>query len=289
MEPYDQMIKDTRRWLGEVDKFASEVTQQQLARLETLERVLRYIILRNETDTHSKTYESVCITFLGNIVLNTGTALISKATDDMSQGKSHFPEILKPKHEEVKGYLRKLEGKIGEIDLVINEIDQELKRRNYKLTEEEKLKVEMLLMDVDAKSQQAKIYFEAGDKTLKSLYSDLESYLSAKRWKAFGWGAAGALGVAIFSPVLLSVMPGAGGGGVLASGARILYGEDTLNPALRFEAGVGLAASGLCLQLKRWYDTRNFCNGLCSIIQNYSVKVDEMKRSLNFDQNYQEL
>ena len=68
----------------------------------------------------------------------------------------------------------------------------QLKRRNYILTEEEKLKVEMLLMDAEAKSQQCKIYVEAGDKTLKSLYSDLESYQSANRWNAFGWGAAGA-------------------------------------------------------------------------------------------------
>ena len=50
----------------------------------------------------------------------------------------------------------------------------------------------MRLMDVDAKSQQAKIYFEAGDKTLKSLYSDIESYQSANRWNAIGWGTAGA-------------------------------------------------------------------------------------------------
>ena len=126
MEAYDQMIKDTRRWLGEVEKFASEVTQQQRARVETSERVLRHIVLQNETDTHNKTYQRVCITFLDNIVLNTGTALISKVTDDMSQGKSRFPEILKKKHEEIKGYLRKLEGEIGEIDLVINEIDEEV-------------------------------------------------------------------------------------------------------------------------------------------------------------------
>ena len=46
-------------------------------------------------------------------------------------------------------------------------------------------------MDAEAKSQQAKNYFEAGDKTLKSLYYDLESYRSANRWNAFGWGAAG--------------------------------------------------------------------------------------------------
>ncbi|XP_044173905.1 uncharacterized protein LOC114958401 [Acropora millepora] len=187
----DQLIKDTRRWLEEVDKLACEVTQQQRARLETSERVLRHMILQNETDTHNETYESACITFLDNIVLISGTALISKATDSISQEKSHFPEILKPKHEEIKGYLRKLEGKIGEIDLVINEIDQELKRRNYILTEEEKLKVEMLLMDVDAKSQQAQIYFEAADRTMKSLYSDMKSYLSASGWDVFGWGAAG--------------------------------------------------------------------------------------------------
>ena len=122
----DQMIKNARRRLEEVDKLACEVTQQQLARLETSERVLRHMILQNETDTHNETYESACITFIGNIVLISGTALISKATDSISQGKSHLPEILKPKHEEVKGYLRKLEGKIGEIDLVINEIDEEV-------------------------------------------------------------------------------------------------------------------------------------------------------------------
>ena len=126
MEAYDQVIKNTRRWLEEVDKLACEVTQQQLARLETSERVLRHIILQNETDTRNETYESVCITFLDNIVLISGTALISKATDSISQEKSHFPETLKPKHEEIKGYLRKLEGKIGEIDLVINEIDEEV-------------------------------------------------------------------------------------------------------------------------------------------------------------------
>ena len=50
----------------------------------------------------------------------------------------------------------------------------------------------MLLIDVDAKSQQAQIYIEAGDKTLKSLYSDLESYISAKTRDTFGCGAAGA-------------------------------------------------------------------------------------------------
>lgn len=126
METYDLMIKDTRRWLGEVDKFASEVTQQQLARLETSERVLRHIILQNETDTHNNTYQRVCITFLDNVVLNTGKALISKVTDDMSQGKSHLPEILKPKNEEIKGYLRKLEGKNDELSLVINEIEEEV-------------------------------------------------------------------------------------------------------------------------------------------------------------------
>lgn len=126
MEAYDQMIKDTRRWLGEVDKLTSEVKQQQLARLETSQRVLQHIILQNETDTHNKTYERVCITFLDNIVLITSAALISKATDNMSEEKSHFPEILKPKNKAIKDYLKELKGKIDEIDLVINEIDEEV-------------------------------------------------------------------------------------------------------------------------------------------------------------------
>ena len=126
MEAYDQMIKDTRRWLGEVDKLTSEVKQQQLARLETSQRVLQHIILQNETDTHNKTYERVCITFLDNIVLITSAALISKATDNMSEEKSHFPEILKPKNKAIKDYLQELKGKFDEIDLVINEIDEEV-------------------------------------------------------------------------------------------------------------------------------------------------------------------
>lgn len=51
---------------------------------------------------------------------------MSKEIDNMHQGESDFPEILQPKHEEIKGYLRKLEGKIGEIDVVINEIEEKV-------------------------------------------------------------------------------------------------------------------------------------------------------------------
>ena len=124
MEAYEQIIEDVRRWLLEADNLASEVTRQQLARLETSERVLRHIRQQNETDTtHNTTYERVCIIFLDNIFLSTSTALISKATDDMSRAKSDLPEILQAKQKQIKGYLRKHEGKIGEIDLVIKEIE----------------------------------------------------------------------------------------------------------------------------------------------------------------------
>ena len=123
MEAHEQMIKDMRRWLVEADKLASEVTRQQLARLETSERVLQHIRLQNETDTHDETYERVFIILLDYIFLSTSTAQMSKATDDMSKEKSDLPKILQAKHKQIKGYLRKLEGKIGEIELVINEID----------------------------------------------------------------------------------------------------------------------------------------------------------------------
>ena len=123
MEACEQMIRDMKLWLREDDKLASEVTRQQLARLETSKRVLRHIRLRNETDTHNETYLRVCITFLDNIILSISTAVISKATDDMSQGKSDLPEILRSRYKEIKSYLRKLDGKIGKVDLVINEIE----------------------------------------------------------------------------------------------------------------------------------------------------------------------
>ena len=123
MEAFEQMIKDTRRWLREVDQLASEVTKQQLARLENLERVVRHIRLQNEKDTHNETYQRVCIIFLQNIIFVTSTALISKARDRMSEGKSDLPDLLQPKDEEIKCYLQNLREKIDEIELVINEID----------------------------------------------------------------------------------------------------------------------------------------------------------------------
>ena len=125
MEAYDQMIKDTRKWLGEVDKLVSEVTKQQLARLETLERALRYVRLQNEADTHTgnETYQMVCVIFLDNIVLTTHAALMSKATHQMSQVKSGLSKLL-PKFGEIKGYLEGLESKNNEIDRVMKQITE---------------------------------------------------------------------------------------------------------------------------------------------------------------------
>ena len=132
MEAFEEMIKDTIRWLGEVEKLASEVTKQQLARLENLERVLWYIGLQKEKDTHNETYQKVCIIFLENIILVTRAAVISKARDHMSQGKSDLPEILQVKDNEMKSYLENVEGKIDEINDVIKEIAE---KASYFFTE----------------------------------------------------------------------------------------------------------------------------------------------------------
>ena len=48
--------------------------------------------------------------------------------------------------------------------------------RDYELTEKEMVKVKRLLLDVEAKSQQAEIYVEAAEKALESLPSEIESY-----------------------------------------------------------------------------------------------------------------
>ena len=126
MEEYEQMIRATRRWLGEADKLVSEVTQQQLARLKAWEQVLTDITLKDETGTHNETYERVCIIFIDNIVLSTRTALISREIHNVIQGKSNFPEILQPKIEEMEAYLKMLAGKNEEIDRVIDEIEKKV-------------------------------------------------------------------------------------------------------------------------------------------------------------------
>ncbi|XP_015773414.1 PREDICTED: uncharacterized protein LOC107351633 isoform X1 [Acropora digitifera] len=289
METYEQMIKDTRQWLREADKVVSEVTQQQLARLETSERVLQHIRLQNETDTHNETYERICINFLDNIVLSTRVALISKATHNMSEGKSDLSEIL-PKIGEIGGYLQELESKKNEIDRVRKQIEEMTESRNYELTRRENERMETLVSRVEHESKRFKNYFNEADKTLTSLHSDVVSYINNKGlsgWNVFLPVAAGAgasaLGVAFF-PVVAPAAAVSGGGffagvGTLKTGVR---GKE-LNVAILFGASVGFAVSGfrLCLQLKRWYATRNFCYRLCSIMQNYSDKVDEMNRLLN--------
>ena len=123
MEEQEKMIRDMRRWLTEADKLASEVTKRQLARLDTSERVLRHIRPQNKTDTHNETYQGICGIFLGNIVLSTRAALISKETDNMSQEKSDPSEIL-PIVGEIKDYLKDLDSKNNEIDRVMNQIEE---------------------------------------------------------------------------------------------------------------------------------------------------------------------
>ena len=123
MEEHEQIVRDMRRWLTEADILASEVTQRQLARLETSERVLRHIRQQSETDTHNETYQGICEIFLDNIVLSTRAALISKETHNMSQEKSAPSEILAIV-EEIKGYLKDLESKNNEIDRVMKQIEE---------------------------------------------------------------------------------------------------------------------------------------------------------------------
>ncbi|XP_015748123.1 PREDICTED: uncharacterized protein LOC107327918 [Acropora digitifera] len=287
MEALEDLIKYMRRWLEEVGKLGSEVTQELLARLATSERVLRHTIPQNPTDTHNAIYQMVCESFIKDVVLSACTALISKAVHHMSQEKSDLPKILQPKVGEIMSYLEDVEGKYNEINPLLNEIKENLEKRNYELTEKEKSYVNRLLMKVETTWQQVKIYVEVAEKALVSLSFDVDSYRreqGVSGWNVFlsviAGAAVGALGVALY-PV---VEPAAAvfGGGIAAGVGSILHQRE-VNHALLFRASLGLAVSGLflCLQLKEWYATRTFCNRLSSIIQNYSDKVDEMKRLLN--------
>lgn len=144
----------------------------------------------------------------------------------MSQGKSDFPAILQPKLRQLKGYLENLEDKNKEIDGGIKEIEEKLKGRNYKLTVEQKFEMEMLLMDVEAKSKQLKTYFEEAEKTLDSLSFEVESYGSSG-WNVFlsvvvGAGAAGAAGLVVSFLPVGAPAAAACGGGIVAGISRYL-------------------------------------------------------------------
>ena len=68
--------------------------------------------------------------------------------------------------------------------------------RDYELTEKERVKVKRLLLDIEAKSQQAEIYIEAAEKVLESLPSEVDSYekeQGVSGWNVFVPAAAGAV------------------------------------------------------------------------------------------------
>jgi len=264
MEAYELLIKDTRRWLSEVEKLDPKSIKNQLARLEISERVLGQIRLQSETGTHNETYQRVCSTFMDNILIITHAALISKATEDLSQGKSDILKTMQPMVEEIKGYLEKLGGKNNGIDLVMKEIEKKLERRNYKLTEEEKFEVEMLLMDVKAKRRQAKIYFEAANKTLESLRSKVISCKNEKGvngWKVFQMVVAGALVGAVGAAFLPAVAP-----------AAAVYGGAAI--------GGGAIGGGAIGGTGRFFYEKQDIKGKCEILEGESVKLQSRLNEL---------
>lgn len=216
-------MNQPRQVLEEVGNLAicSDVTKILLARAETAERVLRQII----------PYQRACAIFMRNFLLGIGTALIEKVLHNVSP---EIPQILQPKIREIKHYLEKLEGINNEIDHVMNEIEEKLKRRNYDLARKEKEELEKLLSIVVFKSEQLKNNFNAADITLTSLYSDVASYKNNKGvsgWKLFLSVAAGAgtgaLGVA-FWPVVAPAVAVCGGAAFFGVG-RIAYEKEANN------------------------------------------------------------
>lgn len=78
----------------------------------------------------------------------------------------------------------------------------QLEMRDYELTEKERIKVKRLLLDIEAKSQQAEIYVEAAEKALESLTSEVDSY--EKKQGVSGWD--------VFVPAVVGTAVGAAAG-----------------------------------------------------------------------------
>lgn len=212
MEANEPVVKFVTQWLADVAKLGFTVTEELLARLKTWDRFLWNMRPQNGI------YQSACTIFIEWILPSIWTTLVSKGMHFMSQGKSDFPPILQPKFRKLKGDIERLKTKINEIDGVISEIEGELKTRSYTFTEDQKLNVEMHLMDVKAKSEQVQVLLEEAEKTMASLFSDLESYRGEEEvsgWKVFlsvfAGAVVGGLGAA-FSPAPVVVVAGLMGG-----------------------------------------------------------------------------
>ena len=105
-----------RQMLGKVGNFGigPEVTKQLLAGAETAERVLRQIM----------SCERAFTIFVGNLFVGIGTALISEIVLNMSRGKSDIPQILQPKIQLIKDYLKELDDIKNEIDRLMKKIEE---------------------------------------------------------------------------------------------------------------------------------------------------------------------
>ncbi|XP_067033078.1 uncharacterized protein [Acropora muricata] len=226
METLEPVVNNYARWLAHAAKLGFNFYYEQLLPiLKTWDRVLSYMRPQNEI------YQRGCAIFQRCIEPMIWTALALTGIDYKSQGESEFPAVLQPMFIQFKGYLANLEAVTNEIVGVINEVEGKLKTRSYRLTEDEKYEVEMLLMDVEAKSEQFNIFFKKAQKTLKCLSSEVESYRreqGVSGWNVFLSVAAGVglggLGVALL-PVVSPAVACYGGGVIGGIGGYLYAGK----------------------------------------------------------------
>ncbi|CAH3139840.1 unnamed protein product [Porites evermanni] len=151
--------------------------------------------------------------------------------------------LLKCCHANLKKTIQEMEKE--ELPKRLHPYIRESKPRKYKLTAEEKFELKMLMRNFKRDLKTTEDKYKDADRALKSLQSELETYLTKE--------------------------------GVLAAGASALIGAG-VGAACGVALIVGASVVSLCplfFSLKGWFDKRELYSKLSLIIRNYSEMANE--------------
>lgn len=176
--------------------------------------------------------QNLCYSVLcgGFMLLKCCYANLKQTIQEME--KEELPKRLHPYVREIRNYFESMEKKLQELDDIATEIwttIRESKPRKYKLNAEEKFELKMLMRNFKRDLKTTEDKYKDADRALKSLQSELETYLTKE-----GVLAAGA-----------SALIGAGVGAACGVAKEILMGSQQLVDVAAKGAMLGAAVGAL--------------------------------------------
>lgn len=218
----------------------------------------------NEDQTIADVF--ILVFYSSYIVLKCCAASLLKALGEITPVELELPKSLQPKVEEIKSYFTSIKEQMEEIDSIITQLRTKIEEfRKRKITEDEKMELKMLTMDLKGAFTIAENYQNEADKALQSLQSDAKSYL----WKECGLAV---------GTTALAAAAGAAVSGVGAWGYARATGQTVSNAAVQNAAITGGILYGVAAIVNQVYSIN------CKYEERQAT-CNELKKQLNILKN----